>query len=103
MSMKSVNDIFNDNERFKKTFDINDIEKRDPFYVDKTADWLVGKLGSEASREYYCKVARHIPRPYLDNLVTIAIEKGRHPAKLFNFMAEKRMRQIGVDKNDSEK
>lgn len=27
MSMKSVNDIFNDSERFKKPFDINDIEK----------------------------------------------------------------------------
>jgi hypothetical protein len=98
MTMQSVQDIFNDNERFKKPFDINDIESRDPYYVDKTADWLVGKLGSESSREYYCKVARYIQRPYLDNLVTIAIEKGKHPAKLFNHLAEKRLRQLGVEK-----
>jgi hypothetical protein len=96
--MQNINDILNGNERFKKSFNINDIEKKDPYYIDKTADWLVGQLGSEASREYYCKVARYIQRPYLDNLVTLAVEKGKHPAKLFNHLAEKRLRQLGVKK-----
>jgi len=99
-SMNNLNESFNDNERLTKPESLKELIAKDPFYVDKTADWLVSELGATNSREYFCKVANHIRRPYLDNLVTIAKEKGKDPTKLFVHMTEQTLRKFGVPKSE---
>ncbi len=99
--MKSIGDMINDNERFKKPFNIDDIEKKDPFYADKVADWLVEELGPGFKRRYGCKVARYISRAHLAKLLVTAKERGDKPVRLFCFLCEKELRLRGVSKYDS--
>ena len=103
MSMKTIGNVLNDNDgyRLPKSFDIAELESNDPFYVDKTADWLVGELGPKILRTYCCKVVRYMPRAYISNLITVAKEKGDDPVKLFCYLCEKRLKQLGVAKSDA--
>jgi hypothetical protein len=103
MKTKAISDVLNDidSNRLHKSFDIAELEANDPFYVDKTADWLVGELGPKILRTYCCKVARYMPRAYLSNLITVAKEKGDTPVKLFCYLCERRLKQLGVAKSDA--
>ena len=88
--MKPIGKILNnDNERLKHSFNINDIEERNPYYVDQTANWLEEQLGSRSSHAYYCKIARLIPKHALNNMLINAKTNGKDPARLFTYLAQK--------------
>lgn len=92
--MEHIGRLINDNERFIKPSLDNDsvnAKKVNHAKVDATADWLVEQLSAPSSREFFCKVAMYIPRPYLDGLVVKAKEKGRSPIRLFNFLAKREL------------
>lgn len=98
--MDGIKDIFNDNAKLKQGLSINDIVANDPFYIDKTADWLQEKLRPTVnSRDFYCKAAQYITKNELENHLVKCLEKGRNPAKLFNYIVSRRLIQLGVDIN----
>lgn len=89
--MKKLSDIYNDNDKLKQNKTIIDIEEdklQKHRIVDRTANYLVSKLGSPESREHYCKIAYKLPKGTIDRLSTRALEKGRNPAKLFIFLSK---------------
>lgn len=58
--------------------------------VEAIANQLVEKFGSPESRPFYCKVAYALP----ENKIWLnyeAAQKGRSPARLFNFLCRKDM------------
>ena len=85
--MKEISGIINDNDgRFKKPkqwVPPSEVE------IDRIADILVDMLGRPESREYYCKVARHLPEATLVRIAVTAREIGREPGKLFTFLTKK--------------
>ena len=79
----------NDIHRSSSRFNINDIERENPFYVDQIADWLARELGNYEYRPYYCKIARLIPKYALTNMLINAKSNGKHPARLFSHLSSK--------------
>lgn len=104
--MKSIKATLNGNVKYLIKHSLNNDNARliklsiDPIQVDSIADRLVEQFGTgeKDSREFYCKVAYYIPQTRIDYLVTQAIEKGRNPGALFNYLARKEMGVLNEDK-----
>lgn len=96
--MDRKNNIFNDNERLNNRFSINDIVSKDPYYIDKTADWLTDYLKAPSSRPYFCKIAKYISKKELEGMLNKASSDGFKPIKLFIYLAEQKLKFLGVKK-----
>lgn len=59
--------------------------------IELVANHLVEKLHSPQSWEFYCKVAYALDQPTINRLLATAIEKGRNPGGLFNYLSRKEM------------
>jgi rubrerythrin len=98
MTLEKVSKTINDNEEYKNLSSLHHAPiKRvmPPGQAEDLARYIMQKLGASGdSWEFYCKVAYHLPQPTIDRLVTTALEKGREPAKLFNYLARKEMGEV---------
>ena len=83
------------NEKTRKSLTMNNDIAR----ADRIADWLAEKLDSPRSREYYCKVAYNLAESKIQELLEIAVEKGRHPAKYFSYLTKREIRRTNRGQN----
>lgn len=88
----------NDNDLNKHRSLVNDKDinlslnnDNDAYKGERISSLLVDRFGSEDSRAFYVLVADKLPEGVIMNLVATAEERGREPAKLFNYLARKKM------------
>lgn len=99
--MQNIHTVNNDNDivRVNTTYNDNDIVKGNTAVnsnfdkskqVEAIALKLVGKLGSEDSYKFYCKVAYKLPEHKIWNNLETALN-GRSPGALFNWLCRRDM------------
>lgn len=96
--MKSfqVNNHINDNGSSKRIVDdslSNDIEAE---AVDRIADYLVSRLESPESREFFCWVAWNLPEHIIEERLMTALLKGRVPGAYFNTLVRKEIEKLDI-------
>src|SRR5438874_2123651 len=93
MAMQSIKDTFNDNDRYNRPRTNVSIAS---YEVDTIADQLVQTFLSPQSRPFYCKVAHSLTPKHIEELVDTSKNKGKYPAKLFNYLARQEIARVSA-------